>query len=418
MEDVLQVLVVDDDAVDRMATRRHLSKSGLAIEISEAETAAAAHILLFQERYSCIFLDYRLPDTDGIALVTQLRAEGILTPIIVLTGQGDEQVAVALIKAGASDYLPKSNLSPETLARSIRSAIKVYLAEQRIRAAQLQLQQTNELLKRQNHELEEQRGQIEQQNLRLLETNRLKSEFLATVTHEIRTPLNAIMGFSQILKGQSKGPLNNYQTEMVERIFINGQNLLALVNDILDMSTIEANRLDLKPTSFDLKELIQETIAQLSSLIGDKELVIRTAINIKDTEIYNDESRLKQVCINLIHNAIKFTPSGRIGVTVNPSALNGIEIIVQDTGIGIDADQLDHIFKPFRQGDQTTKRQYPGTGLGLAITHSLVSMMEGFITVDSQVGVGSTFRVYIPRELLNPVPHRKVAASSLPNRRS
>lgn len=402
MTETLRVLIVDDDEVDRLAIGRHLAKAEIEADVIEAPDAKTAGDYLDQQVFNCIFLDYRLPDKDGVSLVRQLREDGFTIPIIALTGQGDEQIAVELMKAGASDYLSKSRLSSDSLARLIRNAMKVYQAEQRTQAAQQQLRQTNVILRQQNQELEEQRHQIEQQNLQLLESNRLKSEFLATVTHEIRTPLNAIMGFSQVLKSEAKGSLNDYQKNMVNRIFTNGENLLALVNDILDMSTIEADRLELKASCFNIDELIQATIAELKPLADKKNLEIQIAINLKDAEVYNDEKRLKQVLINLLSNAIKFTDLGYVKVEVNAIPLNGLEIIVEDTGIGIASEQLSRIFQPFRQGDQTTQRKYDGTGLGLAIVYSLVAMMEGIITVESQVGKGTTFRIHIPRGIFQP----------------
>lgn len=405
MENVLKVLIVDDDDVDRMAIRRHLTKTEFTVDVVEASNASIACTHLYKDTFNFIFLDYFLPDTDGISLIKRIRTEGFSCPIVALTGQGDEQIAVDLMKAGASDYLTKSRLSPDNLARSIRNTLKVYQVEQHIQTAQQQLRQTNTLLKQQNRQLELQRHQIEQQNLQLLEANRLKSEFLATVTHELRTPLNAIMGFSQILKSQSKGTLNDYQVEMVNRIFTNGENLLALVNDILDMSTIEANRLELEPSYFDLHQLMRSTIAELQPLAESKRLDIRTLIALEEPNVYNDNRRLKQVLINLISNAIKFTDAGHVQVAIATLAPNSIEIIVEDTGIGIAPEQLEYIFQPFRQADQTIKRHYPGTGLGLAITHSLVSMMEGLITVQSEVGRGTSFRIQIPRLIFDPTVH-------------
>lgn len=396
---ILRILVVDDDEVDRAAIQRYLAKSGLNAEVTEAQSAAVAHEYLTQQEFNCVFLDYYLPDRDGIEVLRQLRMEGFTLPIIVLTGQGDEQVAVELMKAGASDYLSKARLSSEGLARLIRNAMKVYRAEQRTQAAQQQLRQTNALLREQNQELEQQRQQIQRQNLQLLKTNRLKSEFLATVTHEIRTPLNAIMGFSQILRNQTKGRLNDYQLEMVSRIFTNGENLLTLVNDILDMSVIEADRLVLKPCRFDLGELIQVTVAELMPLSHRKNLNLQVSLALEDSEVYNDRFRVKQILVNLLTNAIKFTDVGSIHLSVSSPAPNAVEIVVEDTGIGIVPEQLDYIFQPFSQGDQTVQRRYSGTGLGLAITHSLVSMMEGIITVESQVGQGSKFVVRIPKAI-------------------
>ncbi|MEM9505467.1 MAG: response regulator, partial [Cyanobacteria bacterium P01_E01_bin.43] len=184
MNETLNVLVIDDDVTDRMAIRRYLAKTPLQATITEAENAQMAGQLLADEIFDCLFLDFRLPDTDGLSFIKQLRLEGNNLPIIVFTGQGDEQTAVELMKAGASDYLSKSRLSPDTLSSLIRHAMTVYRAEQRTRAAQEQLKQTNLLLRQQNQELEDQRQQIEQQNLQLLEANQHKAEFLATVSHE------------------------------------------------------------------------------------------------------------------------------------------------------------------------------------------------------------------------------------------
>lgn len=399
MNETLNVLVIDDDVTDRMAMRRYLAKTSLQATMTEAANAQMARQLLASEPFNCIFLDFRLPDTDGLSFIKQLRLEGNRLPIIVFTGQGDEQTAVELMKAGASDYLSKSRLSPDTLSSLIRHAMTVYRAEQRTRAAQEQLKQTNLLLRQQNQELEDQRQQIEQQNLQLLEANQHKAEFLATVSHELRTPLNSILGFSQILKSQTKGPLNDYQVKMADCIHTNGASLLHLVNDILDMSTIESNRLQLTPHFFDLKVLIQEVLAEMHWMVSQKELAIQARVNLEDSIVYNDRQRLKQILINLISNAIKFTEQGGIDIEVNSLAKNSLEICVQDTGIGIADEQLSTIFQPFRQVDQSIIRKHAGTGLGLAITHSLVSMMQGWITVSSQMGQGSTFRIQIPRQI-------------------
>ncbi len=399
MNETLNVLVIDDDLTDRMAVRRYLAKTPLQAAIIEAENAQMARQLLASEPFDCIFLDFRLPDTDGLSFIKQLRLDGNNLPIIVLTGQGDEQTAVELMKAGASDYLSKSRLSPDTLSSLIRQTMKIYRAEQRIRIAQEQLRQTNLLLRQQNQELEAQRQQIEQQNFQLLEANQHKAEFLATVSHELRTPLNSILGFSQILKSQTKGPLNDYQMKMANCIHTNGESLLHLVNDILDISTLESNRLQLTPQFFDLENLIQEVLSEMQWLAEKKGLVIQSRINLENREVYNDRQRLKQVLVNLVSNAIKFTEAGSIDVKVNTLAKNSLEICVQDTGIGIDNEQLSTIFQPFRQVDQSTIRRYEGTGLGLAITHSLISMMQGLITVESQLDQGSTFRIQIPRQI-------------------
>lgn len=399
MMENLHILVVDDDEIDRMAVRRALGKVNFSNTVVEVGSAKATQEALEASHFDCVLLDYRLPDLDGLSLIKQLRKSGITTPLIVLTGQGDEQIAVDLMKAGTSDYLVKNRVNPESLSLLIRNAVRVHLAEQRAIAAQEELRRTNALLMSQNQALEAQRQHIERQNLKLIEAYRLKSEFLATMSHELRTPLNAIIGFSQILDSQVKGTLNDYQAEMVKRVFANGQNLLNLVNDILDLSKIEAQRLVLEPSEFELNALIKETLADIKSLADEKSLPIYFNSEFASLELVSDKHRLRQILINLLSNAIKFTDSGYVRVNVAPWNQDDIEILIQDTGIGIAPDKITDIFEPFRQIDQTIRRRHAGTGLGLAITRSLVTMMGGEVTVNSQPNVGSSFYVRIPRTL-------------------
>ncbi len=395
----LTILLVDDDEVDRMAIGRAMKQADLQVTITEVTNAEKAREALGNQRYDCVFLDYRLPEQDGLSLIRQLRSEGVAIPLIVLTGQGDEEIAVDLMKAGANDYLVKPRVSPDRLASLLRNAIRVYEAEQREAEARAKLHQTNALLTLQNQELERQRQYIQDQNLELLEAYRVKSEFLATMSHELRTPLNAILGFSQILDTQAKGPLNDYQAEMIKRIFTNGKNLLDLVNDILDLSKLEAQRLSLTPAPVDLHRLVMATLSDLQSLASEKQLTLDTQLTLENPTVVNDEHRLRQVLVNLVSNAIKFTDRGAIRVSVTAKDADTITLTVADTGVGIDADHLPHIFEAFRQIDQTIRRRNSGTGLGLAIIHSLVSLMGGRITVDSQPGQGTTFAVHLPRQI-------------------
>ncbi len=403
MAKVLQLLLVDDDEVDRMAICRALNRAEIAVQVTEVTHARQAIERLRNEAYDCVFLDYRLPEQDGLSLIRQLRAEGVVIPLVVLTGQGDEQIAVDLMKAGASDYLVKTLVSPDRLSLLLRNALRVYAAEQREARVQEELRQTNSLLTRQNEELENQRRYIEDQNLKLLEAYRVKSEFLATMSHELRTPLNAILGFSQILESQSKGQLNPPQAEMVSRILTNGKNLLNLVNDILDLSKLEAQRLTLTPAPIDLHRLIQATLSDLHSLANGKALRLESSLNLSDPVVVNDEHRLRQVLTNLVSNAIKFSDRGFVRVTVQSADPDHITVTVEDTGIGIAPDQMPHIFEAFRQVDQSIRRRRPGTGLGLAIVHSLVTIMGGTITVTSQPGQGSAFSITLPRHI-QPLP--------------
>lgn len=402
MEKNLKLLVVDDDQVDRMAVRRALKKAGLSTEVTEAADCASAIVALTENNFDGAFLDYRLPDQNGLDLVKELRFRDIQIPLIVLTGQGDEEIAVQLMKAGASDYISKSNLTPDILSRRLSSALRIYQAERKVELANQRLRASNELLMTKNQQLEQQRQQIEQQNQELKQASRLKSQFLATMSHELRTPMNAIMGFSQMLLLQNYGELGKSQQDMVQRILNNSENLLELLNEILDFSKIEAGHLKLKPEPLNLTQLAKLTTEELRSLALRGKLTLETDINLDNPQIINDSGCIRRILTNLISNAIKFTNQGGVKVTVQELSPKEIEIAVADTGVGIAPENLETIFEAFRQVDGRITRQHPGTGLGLAITESLVKMMQGKITVTSELGKGSIFRIVIPRNILNP----------------
>jgi PAS domain S-box-containing protein len=283
----------------------------------------------------------------------------------------------------------------EQAAIAINNARMIGVLEEREERLAIQ----NQILARQNRELELNRQRIEQQNLQLIEAARLKSQFLATMSHELRTPMNAIIGFAQVLLRQRTASLSTTQVEMVERILNNGKNLLALINDILDLSKIEAGRLELVPEEFDLAQLINATVAELQPLAEQKQLKLNAIVNIDNSQIVNDSVRLRQVLVNLLSNAIKFTETGSVEISVCESEPMQLLLSVKDTGIGIAEADLPNIFEEFRQIDQTTTRKHGGTGLGLAITKSLVQMMQGTISVESKLGQGSTFKINLPRQV-------------------
>lgn len=404
MEDsAWRILVVDDDEVDRLAVQRALRRSQLNAYCEEAPDCATAIAMLQEHPYDCLLLDYGLPDKSGLEFVRDIRHLGLDIPAIVLTGQGDERIAVELMKAGASDYVAKSRVTSELLEKLMRSAVRIRDAERATELANQQLQESHELLVRQYRELEHQRQHIHRQNLQLVEASRLKSEFLSTMSHELRTPLNAIIGFSQLLLRQVNSGLSDEQTDMIQRMLNNGKNLLSLLNEVLDYSKIEAERLDLVPQPFDLELFATETAYELRSLAAEKQLDLQLDIQLDRPRVVNDKKRLRQVLANLLSNAIKFTDEGCVKVEVRDAADRAegdrITICVIDTGIGIPAEAIEHIFDAFRQVDQTSTRRFPGTGLGLAIAHSLVEMMGGTLSARSQVGAGSEFTVDVPREV-------------------
>ncbi len=241
--------------------------------------------------------------------------------------------------------------------------------------------------------------QLQLQNLHLVEADRLKTQFMATMSHELRTPMNAILGFSDLLLRQSDPEQQRQQRAMLECIFRNGKNLLGLIEEILDFSKLKENHLELKLEVLDLAQLVQATSDEMRSLAREKNLQLEVHLAQPNIAIINDSARLRQILINLISNAVKFTDVGTIRIEAYELSKERVAIAVSDTGIGIDPIEQANIFQAFRQIDQTIIRRHGGTGLGLSITDSLVRLMQGKIVVESQLGEGSTFRIELPRRV-------------------
>jgi PAS domain S-box-containing protein len=226
--------------------------------------------------------------------------------------------------------------------------------------------------------------------------NRAKSQFLANMSHELRTPLNSVIGFTNILRKNKDGLFSGQDLVYLERIFINGKHLLELINDVLDLSKIEAGRTELEVEQFDFVDLLNDVLYQFESLVREKKISLEPQMTSSTIPLESDPGKLKQVLINLIGNAVKFTNEGTVTVRVVTDEKNQLHRIdVVDTGIGIPQDRLDAIFHAFQQADTSTSRKYGGTGLGLAISKSMCELMDYRLTVDSTVEKGSTFSIHI-----------------------
>jgi signal transduction histidine kinase len=237
----------------------------------------------------------------------------------------------------------------------------------------------------------------------LQELDRLKSSFLANMSHELRTPLNSILGFSDVMLEEIDGPLTEYMQNDLRLIQKNGQHLLHLINDVLDMAKIESGRMNLHPEPFKIHEVFNEVISITSTFASEKNLGLFIQPD-SDTEIeiMADVTRLRQVMINLVNNSIKFTDNGNVSMRVDAYADNQVLISVKDTGIGIPPDQLETIFQEFSQVDTSTTRKAGGTGLGLPISRRLVELHGGHMWAESPniPGQGSTLCVVLPRNAL------------------
>ncbi|MBD2437898.1 ATP-binding protein [Nostoc sp. FACHB-110] len=225
--------------------------------------------------------------------------------------------------------------------------------------------------------------------------NKAKSEFLAIMSHELRTPLNAIMGLSQLLQQEMVGSLNEKQQEYMSCIYSSGEHLLALINDILDLSKVEAGKEELNILPVSVTDLCNYVISSLRERAAEKGLQLTLEIDPQADTCFGDVRRIKQMLMNLLTNAIKFTSSGQVSLEVK-KVLQGITFTVIDTGIGIDSNQFQFLFEPFKQLDSQLNRQYEGTGLGLALTRKLARLHGGDVTVVSTLGEGSRFTLFLP----------------------
>jgi signal transduction histidine kinase len=256
--------------------------------------------------------------------------------------------------------------------------------EGKVRAATAELANQNELLRRQALELEQ--------------ASTAKSQFLANVSHELRTPLNAILGYAAMTLQGVSGELSAPQRRNLSRIDANARHLLTLINEILDITRIEAGRMPIQVVAFNLADLVREVTTELEPIIARSRLEVISKLGDVPT-LRTDRQKVKQILVNLLSNALKFTQKGSITIKAQMSGKNSISVSVVDTGIGIPRSDHVRIFEDFRQVDQTPRRAYGGTGLGLSICRRLVAMLRGTLKVESRPGHGSTFILTIPTTL-------------------
>jgi signal transduction histidine kinase len=374
MADPLRILLVDDDRVDRLAVKRLLQQAGIQADVEERTDPGGALAAASERTFDCVLLDYRLPGADGISLLRDLRTRGVGVPVVALTGQGDEEVAVELMKSGAADYLNKNTMTAERLERSLRYAMALFRAEEERRL----------LLER------EQQARMQAQA-----ANRAKDEFLATLSHELRTPLNAILGWAQLLAGGQLEPLTARRAvQIIER---NTRLQAQLIDDLLDISRIVTGKMRLELKTVTIQSILDAAVESSLPTAVTKRITLARELTSPSDAILCDPARMQQIIWNLLSNAIKFTPEGG-HVRLNQGRQNGTLMVeISDTGIGIDPEFLPHVFDRFRQQDAATTRVHGGLGLGLSIVRHLVELHGGSIEAHSEgKGRGATFIVRVP----------------------
>lgn len=370
----MTVLLIDDDEVDRRALRRALGQAPIDVDLREATTVHEALAQLEGGGIDCAILDYRLPGADGIELLSEVRMRHSDVPVIALTGQGDEELAVELMKAGAVDYLAKEWVTPDRVERSLRHALAMAEADR--------LQ--TELLRREHEARQDAEA-----------ANRAKDRFLATLSHELRTPLGAILGWTHLLEsGTLAAPTVERALAIIAR---NARILSGHIDDLLDISRISAGTLTLDTQPLEIVPLLESAIDTLHPTTDARHLHIELSVTGEAAVVDADPARLTQVFANLLANAAKYSPEGgiiHVDVTFLPTA---VQVAVRDAGVGIDPAFMPHVFEPFRQADSTNTRRYGGLGLGLSIVERIVALHGGSAKAESDgAGRGATFTVLLP----------------------
>jgi len=379
--DRLTILIVDDDPVVRSLTRDTLEDEGY--NVIEAEDGLAACEACRDAVPGLIISDVVMPRMDGFELcrTLRLRPETQHVPILVATGLEDHESIATAYEAGATDFISKP----------INWLILNYRIRYMLRAANA----FTDLL------IEKERAEA---------ADRAKSAFLANMSHELKTPLNAIIGFSDIMRGEMFGPIGEKYADYAKIIGDSGSHLLAIISDILELAKSEVQGLRLFEEDADIPSIVAFSAGIVAEMAVKADIACSMMVEPELPNFYGDGKKVQQILINLLSNAIKFTPAGgNVSLTAGRDPSGGLVFRIADTGIGIAPDQMAVALMPFGQIDSTLSRKYDGAGLGLPLTKRLVDLHGGTLAIDSEPGTGTTVTVRFPAGRFGAAPSAEAA---------
>jgi signal transduction histidine kinase len=384
-----KILIVDDDIMIRTLMRATLENDGFTvIEAADGEEACR---LFGEEKPDALISDVVMPGMDGFDMCRNLRAkaESEHVPILMATGLDDMNSITTAYEAGATDFTAKP-INWAVLNHRVRYILRAARAFQKLRESQQHLLSAKDAAEA---------------------ASRAKTEFLANMSHELRTPLNAIIGFSGVMVEQIFGPMPQKYDEYAQDINASGTHLLTLINDILDLTKAESNRMTLSESEVDLAAAAVDSVMMVQKMAGDADIALTVDLEPGLPLLLADAAKLRQILINLLSNAVKFTPDGGSVTLSVKRDRDGVGIRVADTGIGIPADKIAVAMSPFGQVDSGLSRRYDGTGLGLPLTKKLAELHGGTLDLQSVVSKGTLVTIWLPPErvLLAPLSHATVA---------
>ncbi len=369
------ILVVDDDEISRSLMRAALEQDGFSV--AEAEDGLEAVQLCTKKMPNLVVADVIMPRMDGFDLCRELRArpQSAHLPILMATGLDDTPSIEKAYECGATDFISKP-ISWLILSHRIRYMLRAARAFDELRANQQAL-----ITAKVAAEV----------------ANRSKTEFLANMSHELRTPLNAIIGFSTLMRDETLGEVPQVYRDYPGLIVESGEHLLGIINSVLDIAKTESNKMVLDRHEVEIEPIVRFSSDQIQQMANKAHVAYDVEINDNLPRLYADAPKLRQVLINLLSNAVKFTPSGgSVTLKVERDQHNGISFRVQDTGIGMEPENIEIALTPFGQVEAQFSRKYQGVGLGLPLSKKLVELHGGTLDISSVPGSGTIVTVRLP----------------------